>query len=49
MRKFISDVLRKIGLDQQSREAVTTGLYEASLRGVDSHGVRLLDHYVNSA
>tara|TARA_B100001123_G_scaffold180459_1_gene206736 strand:- start:1991 stop:3040 length:1050 start_codon:yes stop_codon:yes gene_type:complete len=49
LRKFISDILRKIGLDRQSREAVTTGLYEASLRGVDSHGVRLLDHYVNSA
>ena len=45
----ISKVLKKVGLDKHSRMSVTTGLYEASLRGVDSHGVRLLNHYVLSA
>ena len=46
---MISKILKKAGLDKHSNESVTTGLYEASLRGVDSHGVRLLGHYVNSA
>ena len=49
LKIFISNVLKKVGLDKHSRMSVTTGLYEASLRGVDSHGVRLLNHYVLSA
>ncbi len=49
LKQFISKVLKKAGLDNHSRESVTMGLYEASLRGVDSHGVRLLSHYVFSA
>ena len=49
LKKFIFKILTKAGLDNQSCAAVTMGLYEASLRGVDSHGVRLLDHYVTSA
>ena len=28
---------------------MSNGLCDASLRGVDSHGIRLLSHYVNSA
>ena len=46
---FHRQVLEKIGLDAYSLDAVATGLCETSLRGVDSHGVRLLPHYVNSA
>ena len=46
LKKFISKVLKKVGLNKHSRMSVTTGLYEASLRGVDSHGVRLLNNYV---
>ena len=42
------EILRKAGLNKHSNDSVTTGLYEASLRGVDSHGVRLLNHYVFS-
>ena len=49
LKIFISNVLKKVGLDKHSRMSVTTGLYEASLRGVDSHGVRLLNHYTLSA
>ena len=49
LKLFISEVLKKAGLDEYSRRSVATGLYEASIRGVDSHGVRLLSHYVNSA
>jgi ureidoglycolate dehydrogenase (NAD+) len=37
------------GLNEYSRDAVKTGLCETSLRGVDSHGIRLLPHYFNSA
>ena len=49
LKLFISKILKKAGLDKHSNESVTTGLYEASLRGVDSHGINLLNHYVNSA
>ena len=47
--KFHQEILQKVGLDDFSNNSVTTGLCETSLRGVDSHGVRLLPHYVNSA
>ena len=46
---FHRGVLDEVGLDEHSREAVAMGLCETSLRGVDSHGVRLLPHYVRSA
>jgi len=46
---FTSSVLKIGGLDEHSLKAVTIGLCETSLRGVDSHGVRLLPHYLNSA
>ena len=47
--QFHRAVLSKVGLDDLSLQSVTTGLCETSLRGVDSHGVRLLPHYVRSA
>ncbi len=46
---FHEAVLQRIGLDEYSIQAVSSGLCEASLRGVDSHGIRLLPHYVESA
>lgn len=46
---FSQGILKLAGLDDYSLDAVVTGLCETSLRGVDSHGVRLLPHYVNSA
>ncbi len=46
---FHKKILTKVGLDEPSVNAVTIGLCETSLRGVDSHGVRLLHHYVRSA
>ena len=49
MVHFHREILTKIGLDRETMEAVTLGLCETSLRGVDSHGVRLLPHYVRSA
>jgi len=47
--EFVKLVLERSGLDPYSLDAVTVGLCETSLRGVDSHGVRLLFHYANSA
>ena len=47
--KFHKRTLHKVGLDDDSNDAVSIGLCEASLRGVDSHGIRLLPHYVDSA
>ena len=42
-------LLKKVGLDDFSVEAVANGLCDASLRGVDSHGINLLPHYLASA
>ena len=41
-------VLIKFGADDFSAESVSRGLTETSLRGVDSHGIRLLPHYLNA-
>ena len=49
LKVFAKKILLKIGLDKFSANTVTHGLCEASLRGVASHGIRLLPHYVNSA
>jgi LDH2 family malate/lactate/ureidoglycolate dehydrogenase len=46
---FCKETLKKAGLDNESVEAATKGLCETSLRGVDSHGIRLSPHYVESA
>ena len=46
---FCENILSKIGLDDFSMKSVSKGLCESSLRGVDSHGIRLLPHYVESA
>ena len=46
---FVGEVLKEVGLEDFSLSAVCEGLINASLRGVDSHGVRLLPHYAESA
>lgn len=46
---FHKIILTKAGLDEPTCDAVSFGLCETSLRGVDSHGIRLLPHYVRSA
>ena len=47
--EFHKTILTKVGLDEETCEAVAFGLSETSLRGVDSHGIRLLPHYARSA
>lgn len=46
---FANRLLKAAGLDDFSRDSVAVGLCETSLRGVDSHGIRLLPHYTRSA
>lgn len=46
VREFLLNALQAAGTAEESALAVTEALTEASLRGVDSHGIRLLIHYV---
>jgi len=46
-QRFVRDVLHAAGADEPSAEAVSVSLTGASLRGVDSHGVRLLPQYLD--
>ena len=49
LQELSNALLQAVGLDDFSVEAVSNGLCDASLRGVDSHGINLLPHYVASA
>lgn len=46
---FTKNLFLKANLDEETAEAVSFGLCETSLRGVDSHGIRLIPHYIESA
>jgi LDH2 family malate/lactate/ureidoglycolate dehydrogenase len=48
LARFVYEVLRKAGADEPSARAVTRALVDTSAMGVDSHGVRLLPHYVKA-
>ncbi len=48
IRKFIYKNFSLIGLNKTDTDYVTDGLVNASLRGVDSHGIRLFKHYILS-
>jgi len=45
---FTYKIFKKIKLDEFSARTVSFGICEASLRGVDSHGIKLFPHYVKS-
>ena len=45
---FVRSVLAKAGVDQFSCDAVAQSLVDANLRGIDTHGVRLLPIYLNN-
>jgi len=45
--RFCRDVLTAAGADAATVDAAARAMMHASRLGVDSHGVRLLDHYVN--
>lgn len=46
--KYIKNSFKVIGLNKIDRNYVSDGLVSASLRGVDSHGIRLFKHYILS-
>ena len=48
LETFVASVLRAEGVDEWQVQCVADSLVSASLRGVDSHGVRLLTMYVAS-
>lgn len=48
LSRFISDTLVSAGSAAGPADAVARALSSASLRGVDSHGVRLLPHYLRA-
>ena len=46
---FTYSIFKKVKLNEFSAKAVSLGICEASLRGVDSHGIKLFPHYVKSS
>src|SRR5690606_40220629 len=46
LERFCRQVLTAAGADAPTAEAATRAMLHASRLGIDSHGVRLLDHYV---
>jgi ureidoglycolate dehydrogenase (NAD+) len=46
LRRHAEQLLLRAGVAKESALLTAEGLWQASLRGVDSHGVRLLPHYV---
>ena len=47
LKKLCREALIKVSVDKDIIFDVTECLIETSLRGVDSHGIRLLPHYIN--
>lgn len=48
LERFVRAVLLAAGADEPTADAATRAMMHASRLGVDSHGVRLLDHYVKA-
>ncbi len=46
LKKFAKSALLKAGVREDVARYVSEGLIQTSLRGVDSHGIRLLPHYL---
>jgi LDH2 family malate/lactate/ureidoglycolate dehydrogenase len=46
VERFVRDVLTSAGVKTEVARETAEGLVLASLRGVDSHGIRLLPHYI---
>lgn len=48
LRRFLALLCNKAGIRKTDSACLVEGLLETSLRGVDSHGVRLMPHYVRA-
>lgn len=49
LRRFGYNLFLSSGIPPDISKKVTNGLVDTSLRGVDSHGVRLIPHYIRAA
>lgn len=45
---FIKEVFIKLGVNNEVLDLCSAGLVQTSLRGVDTHGIRLLPHYIEA-
>jgi ureidoglycolate dehydrogenase (NAD+) len=48
LKVFIKCVLLEVGVNNDVAEYVADGLIQTSLRGIDSHGISLLPHYLKA-
>lgn len=46
VERFLAELFTKTGASEESAEAVARAMSDASMRGVDTHGVRLTPHYL---
>lgn len=46
LKTFVKEMLLRAGIREDVATHVAEGLVQASVRGVDSHGIRLLPHYI---
>ena len=45
---FVERIFLRVGVEESSARLTARGLWLASLRGVDSHGLRLMPHYLKA-
>ena len=48
INKFVKKLFVKIGMSKLDAEKISYCLCETSLRGIDSHGIKLVPHYIKS-
>ncbi|MDA9650962.1 Ldh family oxidoreductase [Candidatus Pelagibacter sp.] len=48
INKFVQMLFIKIGMKRKDAEKISYCLCETSLRGIDSHGIKLVPHYIKS-
>ena len=46
INKFFDTILSKLSVPKKDRNLLIKSLLDSSIRGVDSHGIRLFSHYV---
>ncbi len=46
INKFFDSILSKLSVQKKDRNLLIKSLLDSSIRGVDSHGIRLFSHYV---
>lgn len=48
MKQFSIKLLKHFGANDEQAETVSDGLCQTSLKGIDSHGIKLLPHYLEA-